>query len=210
MKAKNKVLMTAVALFYASSMYANDDNLVLEKVCGNKDHHSYVEVYVGESLTMIPTSGNMYLIQARGQSLDPQNLAELMMKKFDVSRDCAELLLVNSHMANSSDSNLLASIKFDFDRSLLTPLSKQILDRIVGIAKESKDEFVLTGHTDSIGTNEYNFTLGVQRAESVNRYLNARGISNTAVISKGETQPVATNETSQGRAQNRRVDVTAL
>lgn len=132
------------------------------------------------------------------------------MKKFDVSRDCAELLLVNSHMANSSDSNLLASIKFDFDRSLLTPLSKQILDRIVGIAKESKYEFVLTGHTDSIGTNEYNFTLGVQRAESVNRYLNARGISNTAVVSKGETQPVATNETPQGRAQNRRVDVTAL
>lgn len=65
MKAKNKVLMTTVALFYASSIYANDDNLVLEKVCGNKNHHSYVEVYVGESLTMIPTSGNMYLIQAK-------------------------------------------------------------------------------------------------------------------------------------------------
>jgi outer membrane protein OmpA-like peptidoglycan-associated protein len=70
----------------------------------------------------------------------------------------------------------------------------------------------IQGHTDSVGPEEYNFRLGLERAETVRRYLSESGIPlhRISVISYGEERPVATNKTKDGRSQNRRVVIQVL
>ena len=65
------------------------------------------------------------------------------------------------------------------------------------------------GHTDSIGTEEYNQKLSVRRSEAVKAYLVSKGIEKNRVYTegKGEKQPIADNKTAEGRAKNRRVEI---
>jgi OOP family OmpA-OmpF porin len=68
---------------------------------------------------------------------------------------------------------------------------------------------IAVGHTDWIGTKEYNQALSVRRAEAVKAYLVSKGIDKSRVYTegKGETMPVADNRTAEGRARNRRVEI---
>ena len=68
---------------------------------------------------------------------------------------------------------------------------------------------IAVGHTDSIGTVQYNQRLSVRRAEAVKAYLVSKGIERNRVYTegKGESQPVADNRTKEGRAKNRRVEI---
>lgn len=103
-----------------------------------------------------------------------------------------------------------AETLFDFDKSVIKPEGKQILDNLVNKLKDINLEVVIAvGHTDSIGTDAYNMKLGQRRAEAVKTYLVAKGIEKNRVYteSKGERQPVADNKTAQGRAKNRRVEI---
>ena len=100
---------------------------------------------------------------------------------------------------------------FDFDKSVLKPEGRAMLNGLVGKINHdfNLEVIIAVGHTDSIGTNAYNQKLGLRRAEAVKAYLVSAGIEKTRVYtdSKGETQPVATNKTAAGRAQNRRVEI---
>ena len=71
---------------------------------------------------------------------------------------------------------------------------------------------IAIGHTDSIGTDEYNQKLSVRRAESVKAYLASKGIEANRIYTegKGEKQPVADNRTGEGRAKNRRVEIEVI
>ncbi|TKF81452.1 OmpA family protein, partial [Vibrio sp. F13] len=89
----------------------------------------------------------------------------------------------------------------------LTDSSLYILDKIVKLASLSSSKFLLEGHTDSVGSSDYNLALGEQRANSVAFYLQSKGVEGISILSSGELAPVDTNSTSQGRANNRRVDV---
>jgi OmpA-OmpF porin, OOP family len=103
-----------------------------------------------------------------------------------------------------------ADALFDFDKSVVRPDGKKsidaALDKIRGVDLEM---VIATGHTDSIGTNAYNQKLSERRAAAVKAYLVSKGIpaSKVTTIGKGETQPVATNKTAEGRQKNRRVDI---
>jgi OOP family OmpA-OmpF porin len=68
------------------------------------------------------------------------------------------------------------------------------------------------GHTDNVGNDAANQKLSEQRANAVREFLIAKGIDGTRIVAKGygETKPIATNETEEGRAQNRRTEVTVL
>ena len=67
---------------------------------------------------------------------------------------------------------------------------------------------LIVGHTDAVGTSEYNRDLSARRAESAARYLSSRGVSREITTrGLGETEPVATNDTDAGRQKNRRVEV---
>ena len=108
--------------------------------------------------------------------------------------------------------NLNASALFDFDKATLKPEGKASLDA-VGDKIQSKGATVVDvdviGHTDSIGTEEYNQQLSLRRATSVKDYIVSKGVDASIidVSGKGESQPVADNSTKEGRAQNRRVEV---
>jgi len=103
-----------------------------------------------------------------------------------------------------------ADALFDFDKSVLRPDGKKSIDDALAKIQGTDLEMVIaTGHTDSIGTDQYNQRLSERRAQAVKDYLVSKGIpaSKITTIGKGESQPVATNKTAEGRQKNRRVDI---
>jgi len=105
---------------------------------------------------------------------------------------------------------LNADTFFDFDKSTLKPEGRQILDQVASQAQSiNLETLIATGHTDSIGTEAYNQKLSERRANTVKDYLISKGIDPSRIYAegKGELNPVATNKTREGRAQNRRVEI---
>ncbi len=103
-----------------------------------------------------------------------------------------------------------ADALFDFDKSVLRPDGRKSIDDAVAKLRGVDLEMVIaTGHTDSIGSDAYNQRLSERRAAAVKDYLVSKGIaaSKITTIGKGESQPVATNKTAEGRQKNRRVDI---
>ena len=103
-----------------------------------------------------------------------------------------------------------ADTLFDFDKSVLKPEGKKSLDELVNKIRNINLEVIIAvGHTDYIGSDDYNMKLGMRRANAVKAYLIAKGIEGKRVFtdSKGERQPIASNHTAQGRAKNRRVEI---
>jgi OOP family OmpA-OmpF porin len=103
-----------------------------------------------------------------------------------------------------------ADALFDFDKSVVRPDGRKSIDDAVAKLQGADLEMVIaTGHTDSIGTEAYNQKLSERRAQAVKDYLVSKGIpaSKITTIGKGESQPVATNKTAEGRQKNRRVDI---
>jgi outer membrane protein OmpA-like peptidoglycan-associated protein len=100
-------------------------------------------------------------------------------------------------------------ILFGFDKSDLSASAEGNLDKLVSVLKEYPDTNIeIQGHTDSKGADAYNMGLSERRASAVSTYLRNRGVSSSRVTTKGygETAPVASNDTEDGRAQNRRVN----
>lgn len=105
---------------------------------------------------------------------------------------------------------VLQGVNFEFDRSNLTRAAQDTLTRVARdlVANPSVNVEVV-GHTDWIGTNEYNMRLSRARAESVRTFLIARGVAADRIATAwfGEERPVADNNTAAGRAANRRVEI---
>jgi OOP family OmpA-OmpF porin len=106
-----------------------------------------------------------------------------------------------------------ADVLFDFDKAVIKPEGKSKLDDISNKVRGINLEVVIAiGHADSIGSDAYNQSLSVRRAESVKAYLVSKGIEPNRVYTegKGEKQPVADNKTRDGRAKNRRVEIEVI
>jgi outer membrane protein OmpA-like peptidoglycan-associated protein len=103
------------------------------------------------------------------------------------------------------------SVKFGFNQDHLTPKAKEALDQLAGSIASTRGYIIaLEGSTDSVGSAEYNYDLSQRRADAVIQYLAAKynvPAHKIYVIGLGKDKPVETNKTSQGRADNRRVDV---
>ncbi len=105
---------------------------------------------------------------------------------------------------------VLRGVNFDFNSSEIRPSSRPVLDQAAEILKANPGVDVrVEGHTDAIGSEEYNQALSVRRAEAVFRYLVNRGVEpeRFTVEGFGESRPIASNDTDAGRAQNRRVEL---
>jgi len=101
------------------------------------------------------------------------------------------------------------SIRFDTNKSSLTPTAKANLNKLVAVFTEYPDTNIqIYGYTDNTGSDAYNLTLSEQRASSVKEYLIAKGLNNSRFSTSGfgEADPIVTNETAEGRSQNRRVE----
>lgn len=107
----------------------------------------------------------------------------------------------------------LNNVFFDFDKWSLRPESYVELDRVVKMLSENPAvEIEMSAHTDSRGSDAYNFKLSDNRARSVMEYILSKGIAVNRISSQGygETKPVATNDTDEGRQLNRRVEFKIL
>lgn len=103
-----------------------------------------------------------------------------------------------------------AGVFFETNKADVKGTSATTLDKLAAIFNEyPKSNILIEGHTDSAGSEEYNWGLSQKRAESVTAYLQNQGISPSRFTTKwyGETQPRATNETAEGKAKNRRVEL---
>ena len=101
------------------------------------------------------------------------------------------------------------SLLFDFDKSNVKPQYYGILQNLKEYIEVNDYDVTIIGHTDSKGTNEYNMKLGMRRAESVKAKMIEFGVPASRIVgveSRGEEEPVATNDTAEGRALNRRIE----
>ena len=113
-------------------------------------------------------------------------------------------------VAASSKVTYAADAFFDFNKSVIKPEAKAKLDDLVDKIKAINLEVIIAvGHTDAVGSDEYNQKLSMRRSNAVKAYLINKGVDKTRIYTegKGEKQPVADNGTKEGRAKNRRVEI---
>ncbi|MEY3551224.1 MAG: hypothetical protein RL520_1892 [Pseudomonadota bacterium] len=113
-------------------------------------------------------------------------------------------------VAASSKVTYAADAFFDFNKSVIKPEAKAKLDDLVDKIKAINLEVIIAvGHTDAVGSDEYNQKLSMRRSNAVKAYLINKGVDKTRIYTegKGEKQPVADNSTKEGRAKNRRVEI---
>ncbi len=103
-----------------------------------------------------------------------------------------------------------SGILFDINKSSLQPAAKTNLVNLAKILNKYEDtEIVIEGHTDATGSEDHNMDLSIRRAQSVSSHLSVNDVMVTRfnVVGYGETQPIADNETTIGRQENRRVEI---
>lgn len=108
---------------------------------------------------------------------------------------------------------ILEGTNFDFDKAALRPSGKAKLDKDAEMLNTYPDiDVEIAGHTDSIGTAKYNMGLSKRRAATVKKYMESKGIAASRMTTKGfgEAEPIASNKTVAGRAENRRVEILIL
>ena len=126
--------------------------------------------------------------------------------------------LENAQVETVEDVNGLTAIKvtfdsgilFDFNKSTLKADAKRNLDKFaVEMADLPETDITILGHTDNVGTAEANQKVSDARAQTVSKYLQNKGIAASRIVAEGHSynDPVASNDTEAGRAQNRRVEI---
>ncbi len=164
----------------------------------------------GSYIIILPLGKNYgYFIEKEGyfpssNNIDLTNISKDTAITYDIILYPLDFLLEKKKKVR------LNNIFFDFDKYELKPESFPELNRIVKILKDNPLLNIhIEGHTDSVGTEEYNMQLARRRAESVRNYLVNKGISNYRIVvfAFGSSIPIAPNTTEEGRALNRRVEI---
>lgn len=118
-----------------------------------------------------------------------------------------------TRMGDNITLNMPSNITFALNSADLNSQFYSALDGVSMVLKEyNKTVIEVAGHTDSTGSEEYNRALSERRAQSVASYLSSHGVSSQRLITvgAGEAYPIASNDTEQGRAANRRVELTIV
>jgi outer membrane protein OmpA-like peptidoglycan-associated protein len=133
---------------------------------------------------------------------EKEKLRQQLLQQFNMileTRDSARGLIVN-----------MSDVLFDTAKYTLRPAAREKLARVSGIVLSHPGlNIEVEGHTDSVGSDEYNQKLSEQRASAVRDYLLSQGLNMNTLTAKGfgETTPVASNDNAAGRQQNRRVEL---
>jgi outer membrane protein OmpA-like peptidoglycan-associated protein len=141
-------------------------------------------------------------LQAQQAIHDREELRAKLLQQFNLileTRDTARGLVVN-----------MSDVLFDSGQFTLRPMAREKLAKISGIVLAYPTLLLaVEGNTDSVGTEEFNQTLSEKRAESVRSYLTHQGVPEASTTAEGfgKTRPIASNDTADGRQQNRRVEL---
>ena len=103
-------------------------------------------------------------------------------------------------------------LNFDFDKSVVKPQYYELLRNVKDYAEQKDLKLTIIGHTDSKGSDAYNMALGMRRAVAVRDKLLEFGLNPARILgveSRGESEPIAPNDTDQGRFENRRIEFKA-
>lgn len=129
-------------------------------------------------------------------------------KKDDSSARRKPTRILRNYVTMEEDFSL-KGVQFEFDSDKLTNEAQDILKEVVdAMQKSPKVKLDIQGHTDNVGTDKYNNDLSLRRAESVKKFLVSNGIDEARLTTQGfgSSQPIATNDTEEGRAENRRIE----
>lgn len=210
MKMIRKLATVCILLSTSTLIYANDiDNQALSYYCGGDKVEYEKNISVGKGNRVILNEGPFYQIEQKGEYDPTLDFINKQVVSSGVSSYCSEFLLANGQFKAINDGGVIARVYFDFNKSKLTDKSKYVLDNIQRMIKNNNQNLNLEGHTDSVGSKSYNFSLGLKRSKAVEEYLLKKGLNKNSLstTSKGENEPLVSNDTAKDRAQNRRVDI---
>ena len=177
----------------------------------------------GSSLdgTIIPSekSQDSYLAFTAGVNFvfgkgEPSSLCQTCSQGEGMTQEQKDRLAYNSKVVDryilsiANDKLVLVGVNFEFDKSILTPESDEVLDKAVKMMKDKPELKVeIRGYTDYIGSADYNINLSEDRANTVKNYLISKGIDKARLttVSGGQSNSVYDNRTSEGREMNRKV-----
>jgi outer membrane protein OmpA-like peptidoglycan-associated protein len=156
---------------------------------------------------------------AKGQAEAARGQAEMAQQQAQIDAEAARRTAADLEaqlrelQAKQTDRGLvltLGDVLFDSGQASLKPGAASSIDRLTAFLSGSPDRSVIIeGHTDSLGADSFNLSLSENRANAVKAALMAKGISPQRIVTvgKGESVPVASNDNSAGRQQNRRVEI---
>jgi outer membrane protein OmpA-like peptidoglycan-associated protein len=169
-----------------------ETNEVMSTFYSDEINGDYIVVLQPGRSYVITAEAPGYLFYSDRFDVPEESTNDMIRKDIAMTRDIVRLL-----------------VYFDFDKATLQPASYVDLNRAVEWLKANATVKVeLAGHTDNVGSREYNKKLSHDRAEAVRSYLVSKGVSPARLTASGYgmEQPVATNDTDEGRALNRRVE----
>ncbi len=163
----------------------------------------------GEYKIVLP-AGNMYGFRAEGENAIPvsEHLDLRELKQFRTVR--YDLTLVPLEVGQKV---LLNNLFFDYKKSIIQPESHSELKRMADVLKRNQStRIMIGGHTDDIGSDEYNILLSKERAEAVLEFFVNQGVQRAQIETEGfgKSQPVSDNTSNEGRQKNRRVEFIIL
>ena len=179
----------------------NDKNIVLATFKSNSSTGKYLVTLPSGKNYGIAVKREGYLFHSENFNI-PDNAAFQEFTK-DVALKKIEI----------GSTIVLRNIFFDFDKATIRPESANELERLIKLLNDNPTlKIELGSHTDSKGSDDYNWKLSENRSKSVVDYLIAKGISTSRLVAKGygETKPMDTNETDEGRQNNRRTEFKIL
>lgn len=165
----------------------------------------------GEYEIRLPAGSNYSVrAEANGRMSESQNL-DLTNVDTDkvINNKNFELAPIQVAEIKPNETITLNNVFFDFDKATLKAESYPELNRVVKLLQDTPAmEVIIAGHTDSIGSEEYNLKLSKRRSKAVADYIISKGIASNRIQSVffGEQKPIDTNDTPEGRSKNRRVE----
>lgn len=178
----------------------------------NQDSYKTTSDAQGNYTIWLPSNRD-YLVNLKSEGYQPKNEKVNIISAYQFQKQKKDFYLEKektiTHQEFETENSEFSVVYFDFDKDSPKETSIEELKRIVDIAKQDDISIKIEGHTDAIGTDEYNMGLSIRRALSVYRFLMQFGIPEIRMQYEGfgETRPVDTNKTEDGRARNRRVEI---
>ncbi|AXQ27906.1 OmpA family protein [Solimonas sp. K1W22B-7] len=165
-------------------------------------------VLPGDGLTPLPETKESVVVVPADKPGDADQ--DGVLDPYDSCPDTPQGMEVDGRGCALPQVLTLTGVVFDFNKATLTPDARKILDDVAKkIVAYKKIPMELAGHTDNVGSDQYNLELSDLRAKAVKDYLIEQGVAADGLTAKGygESQPVAPNDTDAGRQVNRRTEL---